>query len=337
MAEDEGKTTDVAEQPAAKPVEAEVKDEIKDEAETEAWGLDEPSDVFPDLNEPDPMAEPEASADDSDSGKDGKVDEPSHVAAPDPEIVAKAKEAGLDDEDVAFLGSDRLAKAVDRLTAIRPPAVEPKTDEEKAAEEKAIKEAEADLEIDLKDDEIDADPAVLALLRRQSAELNKLRAAERERHKTAAAEAEGVRKQAETEFVQFFDGAVKGLGEAYEPVLGKGNHREIVKNEPMLAARRKVIKRMHLIALGHEAEGEAVPSHDDLFKEAVAGLFPDHTNKLARTTIRKALKDREATIGEQPTHRTSDLPLGRQRAVNAVRELLGKFREEDEDFEMPVG
>lgn len=116
-----------------------------------------------------------------------------------------------------------------------------------------------------------------------------------------------------------FDEALNGLGDEYEPILGKGVRKTLSKDA--VANRQKVFTKMDVLRRGYELSGEPVPSEPELIQEAVQASFYKQAQEIARNSIKKQIKNAGSQALSRPRSGSAkDLP-GPERALRKEQEF----------------
>lgn len=116
-----------------------------------------------------------------------------------------------------------------------------------------------------------------------------------------------------------FDDALNGLGDEYEPILGKGRRASLSKET--LANRQKVFTKMGVLRRGYELSGEPVPPEADLIQEAVQASFYKQAQQFARNSIKKQIKNAGSQALSRPRSGSSKELAGPQRALQKEQEF----------------
>lgn len=233
---------------------------------------------------------PSETLDDASDTDDGEAEETETTPAADDaadieisdELLDRAMDLGYTLEDIkGFDSAKTLEKDIqraERITERMQQRAATKTDPAKP-------DPEAKPEPDWKA-MIDAghDPEIIALkkedwneIQAQKAVINQLMQRERNREMEAVSER--------------FDNALNSLGEAYEPLFGKGRRGELVGSSPQAVANRDaVFQQMEILRAGYQAAGVKVPSEPDLIQKAVQASFHKQTQEIARNTVKSQIK-----------------------------------------------
>ena len=192
-------------------------------------------------------------------------------------------------------------------------------EEEKTAEDKAIEEAVKDIEKETSDaeeekvvekkDEVDKekyvsdldpeewdDDAIKADTEKGQKHLDEINEMKAERDELKAA----VQQQAATEYTNWFDRKVAGLGEDFHESLGVGDFEDIEPGSPEMENRGKIDNKMRILEKAFQKAGKPVPSRSELFKKAVSYEFNEIKNKskTEKATVKKMEKRAAQTIGK---------------------------------------
>lgn len=254
----------------------------------------------------DPPAEGDGKPQEPADGKTGEISE---------ELLGRAKDAGLSEEDAREFGS---AKALEKhLTLIG---------KGKPAEKK---EDEAEEIPDLPEDD-DYSPEIVKGWKAMKTRLQSLEA-ENKAFKTERIE------HAQAERIRSFDNACDSAGEEYASILGttKDAHK---KDSEFGKNRAKVFDEMHVLAKSYRESGKPIPEEKDLLKRALSNLFGEETQKQARKQIASKIEKRKGSILPRPTNRTTpadknDPDAGAKSFVkNFFKDKGGAEDEEDEEL-----
>lgn len=106
-------------------------------------------------------------------------------------------------------------------------------------------------------------------------------------------------------------------------VFGDGKAHELVGTKSH-AARQRVAVRMDSIAREYVQSGQQPPAIEELYEEAKAGLYRDHSAKKAERKVAEKAKARAGQFIARPTasNVSSELPKGVERAEQAVAAKL---------------
>ncbi len=315
-------------EPEVKPTPA-AKEPTKAEAKAAQYNFD---DLDEDETLDEGAASPKEKKDDPAGKPPDKDGEGEAVKPPEfsDELLTRAVEAGLTDKDVREFGSSRALKHhLDFVERFKKVEAEKKPKEKEAATE--------DEEFPELSEAEDYDPKLVK-------GWNKLTKTAKElREKVAGFEArEKARSEREAstmhaQMLNDFDEAVDGLGDEYAELLGKG---EIKEGTKPFENRAKLFGEMHIIAKSFRESGKPVPGEKELLKRAVANLFSDETETIARKKLSSKLETRKGAILPRPTQRNSvDKAEPDKAARSFVKAFLkdklnGKEDTNDEDEEL---
>ncbi len=127
--------------------------------------------------------------------------------------------------------------------------------------------------------------------------------------------------QGAAKFETEFEGLVKGLGDEYEDLVGKGVGKDLDKNGTQMANRNKLIGAMQVVDEATIKAGKKLLPQDEVFKQATAIVFSDKATELAT----KKVVDKVKTRAEQGLNRatgTKGKPLTpQQEAVQASKDF----------------
>lgn len=210
----------------------------------------------------------------------------------------------LMDRKIADLG--REPKGETEPEGQEPPERQPPAERPAAA----APPAEADLGIDLDSEEFH--PAVVGTFKKMA---GKISAMERDLA-TAIGESKALRahflEQETQAFENRLEGYFAGMGQVYEPVLGKGTGIEI-KGTPQYDKRVAIVEQMHLLQSGHIRLGRPVPDERELFDRASRIVLGKEMAAAARRQLAGKVQAREAGMITRPTHRKA-APTGTESA-----------------------
>lgn len=259
--------------------------------------------------------EKDGQGDDEPPAEDGKKVTDAKAGEIDDALLARAKEAGLTEEDAREFGTARALEKHLKLTG----KGEAKTE---AKEEDDIP--------DLPEDE-DYSPAVVKGWKAMKAtvlELKKQNKAFQEERSAHAALA----------LVESFDRACDSLGEEFSGILGSTKDAH-VKDSEFGKNRAKVYSEMHVLAKSFQASGKPVPEEGELLKRALNNLFGEEAKKQVRKQITSKIEKRKGSILPRPTNRVAKAdkndPDGEAKAfVRGFFKSKGEEGEGDEDEEL---
>lgn len=119
-----------------------------------------------------------------------------------------------------------------------------------------------------------------------------------------------------------FDDVLNGLGDEYEPILGKGRRGDLMKSSPEAATnRQKVFTMMTLLKDGYQKSGQPVPSDSDLIQQAVHAQFFKQSQEIARNSIKRQIKNAGSQALSRPRSGSSRELPGPERALQKEREF----------------
>lgn len=116
-----------------------------------------------------------------------------------------------------------------------------------------------------------------------------------------------------------FDETLNGLGDEYEPILGKGR-RATLSNEAA-TNRQKVFTKMTVLRRGYELSGEPVPPEAELIQEAVQASFYKQAQEFARNSIKKQIKNAGSQALSRPRSGSAKELPGPERALAKEQEF----------------
>lgn len=108
--------------------------------------------------------------------------------------------------------------------------------------------------------------------------------------------------------VEWLDGAIAGLGEQYQGILGKGTIHDLDPRGAPMQARIKLDNAMATIASGYVARGQQVPNKKVLLTQAVNMTFGDHAKSQARKEVAAKLDARAGQMTARPSQRAATPP-----------------------------
>lgn len=320
---------------------------------------DEP---MPSTGEPDSGDAGDTDAEAEDSRSKGHEDtSPADAAEPqtvqpkglDPQLVAAAKMAGLNDEDIAAFPSEAaldrtlaslarrglLGQGKPREASPTPEAAKPQA-QEVQAETKAHR-YELPKELDEYDEQIVK--VIRGMNEHYAAQLEALAAkadkADKIEQAWTAQQQESQRSQMMRD-IEWFDTKIAGLGEEFQELFGKGDTLSLEPGEA-LTHRDEVFSQMLALAKVYRDTGLRMPSPDVLFDRAFHSVHGKTINQKAkqsaRQEINKALQEQSKAAMGRPAVRNGtgrskgglDAGLEFQKKFFAERGL--KFEGDDED------
>lgn len=265
-------------------------------------------------------------ADETDTGEEEeKAEKTDGEEEPDEglsaELVLEAEALGVSKATIeAFASDEHLRSALEKVYERRSPAKTP-ADEEKQEDEPPEPE---EFKLDLDEDEFD--PKLISAVKGMADEINRLRKEQFEQKKTGQGSQEAAQARADMEFVQTFDTMIAELGDAYAPLLGKGTIDTLDPDSPQMKAREDVVDQMNATNASRMRRGEKPLDGKVAFQRAVAAVFPDKTNNIARHDLSDKVKKRGKQIIGRPLSgkKPVDTRTDEDRAVASVGELLDK-------------
>lgn len=245
--------------------------------------------------------------------KDEKPEVAEKQALPD-ELVGRAKEAGLSDEDIESFSSDQLEKVLSLVkteTGDQQQTDKPKSDYNS-------EEFKVELDPDI------YDPDICKAINSTAEQINGLKTKLNEVTSALAA-------QSELSFEKDFESMIATLGDEFSDTLGKGDLEAIGSDSEHFKNRCKVIDEMNAIATGYTQTGKKVPSQKKLFERAVNSVFGDKVKSNVRKEVAAQLEKRSSQIISRPTSKKGkDNMSPERRATNVVKEKLREFGAFDE-------
>lgn len=146
--------------------------------------------------------------------------------------------------------------------------------------------------------------------------------------RAAAAEAtvkqlqQAEQQRAITAQTERFDEVLNGMGEEYEPLLGKGRRAELMKSSPEAAEnRQKVFTMMAMLKNGYEQSGQKVPSDSELIQQAFQASFFKQSQEIARNALKKQIKNAGSQALSRPRSGSAKELPGPERALVKEREF----------------
>jgi hypothetical protein len=214
-----------------------------------------------------------------------------------PEILSRAADLGLSDEDAKGFSS---AKELDRaLVLLEKRAGSAQRQEPEAAE---VKEEEFEL------NEEDFDPALVSAFKGMKAEIKNLR--------NEAA----VRKYQEK--TDRFDDWIKGRGEEMEEVYGKGNAQEVRRGTKAFQNRSDVYDMAETLRERYRAIGRNVPE-STILERAERAILGDQLDAIKTESRNKQVRTRRNQFSSRPTARkATGMKSGTAKAEATVGRLM---------------
>lgn len=125
-----------------------------------------------------------------------------------------------------------------------------------------------------------------------------------------------------------FDNVINKMPEEYEPILGKGNGKELQESSPTIFANRaKVYDKMIILRQGYQSAGRKMPSEQDLIKEAVYASFHEQTIKDARKQVRTQIQKSGSQGLSRPRSMVTKGPEGPSKALAIERDFWRRMSE----------
>jgi hypothetical protein len=115
----------------------------------------------------------------------------------------------------------------------------------------------------------------------------------------------GTQRQQSSKSVEEVDSFVANLGDAWEPVFGKGDFAQVQANAPAFGNRSKLFDAAAAIAKGYAANGLPVPSPAVCLKKALGAEFSEHNKTIAARQLTADVKKRQSQFTNRPTQRGS--------------------------------
>lgn len=231
------------------------------------------------------------------------------------ELLDRAVAVGYELSDIRdFKDAKAFEKELARVERLQQRLQEKKTGAEPPADEEPPPEAEKEPDWDqlINDGH---DPDIIELQKKNwqrataaEAQVKELRRIETERAIAAQSDR--------------FDEVLNGLGEEYTPLLGKGRRAELINSSPEVAAnRQKVFTTMTILRTGYQQSGQPVPSDTELIQQAVQASFYKQTQELARSAIKRQIKNAGSQALSRPRSGGKDQLSGPDRALEKEREF----------------
>lgn len=119
-----------------------------------------------------------------------------------------------------------------------------------------------------------------------------------------------------------FDDILNNLGEAYEPIIGKGRREMLAKSAPdAVANRQKVFTKMSALKRSYELSGEKVPAEEELIQEAFQASFYKQIQEIARRGIKTQIKNAGSQALSRPRSGSAKELPGPERALQKEAEF----------------
>lgn len=264
--------------------------------------------------------------DDKDSDKDDedkKDDTDTGESNLSKEIVKKAFDLGLSDEEIEKFENDaELQKYLDLIESVMSEEDEKidstqKTDDTKTEDDKSKIKFE-------KEDEID--PEIVKgfrFLEQQNKEL---------RDKVDGLVG-GIEQQRNAEFTKRFDGYVNGLGKEFADTFGIGSTNDLGKRSMAFKNRDAVRGRMRAFFKGMLDESQEIPDEKQLFDIALTSLHKKkmETVKGLRSSKKNAKYAKGAHVGRSATKKTGKM-TGDQKAIATSKEFDELIDTTEDDY-----
>lgn len=233
-----------------------------------------------------------------------------------PDLELLAAQAGIAQTDAVEFGSAQaLRKAIGMLQgrAPRQNADAPATTDKPVVTEPALK-----IELDPAKYDDDIIKQFDNIQKHFSDEVNKLK----ERNAVLENSAAQVNGQAK---IARFDGFIAGLGDDFQPLLGKGGVDAVDQKSDHFKNREKLFSEMQALAAGYGNVGMPVPPEAELFRKALHSTFGDQIQKIANGKLRNTVERRAKQIIAPPTHQSSNESVSDEdKAVAAVTAEMKK-------------
>lgn len=119
-----------------------------------------------------------------------------------------------------------------------------------------------------------------------------------------------------------FDDILNNLGEAYEPIIGKGRREMLAKSAPdAVANRQKVFTKMSALRRSYELSGEKVPAEEELIQEAFQASFYKQIQEIARRGVKTQIKNAGSQALSRPRSGSAKELPGPERALQKEAEF----------------
>ena len=217
-------------------------------------------------------------------------------------IIARAKEAGLDDDDLSKMGSKDQLEFV--LNLLESKAKEAVSEDDSTATGGDAEETPSD-DVSWIDD-IDPEEAIDS----DSAKAVKAMKAKIDR---LTSQLESMNKSNEANKT---DGLFNQLEDEWSEVFGSDKEQ----NTQQVSNRKSVLEEIDVLKDGYRSRKKRMPSEKEIFDRAVHGVFGEQAKEFARQELSGRLKNRESQFISRAsnTNSSGDMLTGRDKAVQNV-------------------
>jgi hypothetical protein len=223
----------------------------------------------------------------SKAGDDGDTDESSVPELSD-EIITRAIKAGLSLSDAVSFPSEA---ALERVVATAERAAKPAVQKDTVAEETPDPFAELKLDPEKYEPEVvEMFEKVTGVLKSQHEQIQGFKQAQEALEQAQNEAAKADQLVAAQEIEAWFDTAIKGLGKDFIDALGEGDYSSLDLGSSQFANRGKIAEKMSVLLGGYIAQDLAVPSREDIFKDAVEIVLRDEIQKIHEKKLAGDLK-----------------------------------------------
>ena len=304
--------------PAAKKEEP-PKDDGKQETTTDA----KPGEEVPS------GSDGEATTDDDPNARGTKDEQIEQKVEFDPALLARGATLGFSKEDAENVGDPKVFETMlnsfsERLAVFGAPPVEPGAPQPPPTAPPPQQQPPPETQPSAPEGfKIELDPeAVEPPIVETFNKLNDHYAAQMAEMQGALGYALAVIQQQQTQSTtKRLDGYFAGLGEEFEPVVGKGTIAGL--NPEFAQVRGEIVTRMTALAQGFQRIGRPVPPEDQLFQEAVNAVCAGKFREIEAAKVSAQLEKRKGGHVSRPTRRQPDAPTDpTERAVSKVAEQM---------------
>lgn len=256
-----------------------------------------------------------------------RAPEPEETTDVDEDLLARARDAGLSDDDISEFTEAQLEKALTlydrKLIKGELEPAEPEPEEEVIAEEPPV-------EFDPKDYGLDpefGDPAVIEAFK-------KLHEKGQDASKRMSQEIGGlkdhIRNQAREAFQGRFDSFVNELPKEYQELLGEGPTADLMEESSEFQLRKDVADTANALAKQlMEQPGKPLPSEKKLLKRAMYAVLAEQATEIEKKRATKEAKKRKSRTSAPPSARRQKDDRARK-GDQAARDWVHQFARDEQ-------